>query len=198
MTDTIEVTVPNYGILRGSVDQARQIAIFRNVPYAVVTERWRPAVNPQSWAGVRDATKQGPICPQPPSVFPLNLLFEDYASKHDERDSLNMNIYVPLKALQEGAEPVSVMTWIHGGGFRNGSNDLALYDASDFVQQSSELKQSVIVVTINYRLNVFGFLASKELEDEMKELVTANPAVSLYDQSVGNWGLMDQRLAFEW
>lgn len=56
---TIEVNIPNYGTLRGSLDQARQIAVFRNVPYALVPERWRAAVKPQSWSDVRDATKQG-------------------------------------------------------------------------------------------------------------------------------------------
>lgn len=59
MGPTIEVTLPNYGTLRGSVDEERQVAIFRNVPFAVVPERWRPAVKPQPWTGVRDATKQG-------------------------------------------------------------------------------------------------------------------------------------------
>ena len=56
---TIEINVPNYGILRGSVDHVREIAVFRNVPYAVVPDRWRAAVKPQPWTGVRDATEQG-------------------------------------------------------------------------------------------------------------------------------------------
>jgi para-nitrobenzyl esterase len=57
--ETIDVTLPNYGTIRGTVDTKIQVAIFRNVPYASVPERWRVAVKPQPWAGVRDATMQG-------------------------------------------------------------------------------------------------------------------------------------------
>jgi para-nitrobenzyl esterase len=56
---TINITLPNYGTIRGSVDTQRQVAIFRNVPYAHAPVRWRVAVKPQPWTGVRDATIQG-------------------------------------------------------------------------------------------------------------------------------------------
>jgi len=56
---TIKVNIPNYGAFLGSVDEDRQIAIFKNVPYAGVPERWRAAVKPKPWSGLRDATKQG-------------------------------------------------------------------------------------------------------------------------------------------
>ncbi|KAF9898322.1 hypothetical protein BX616_004182 [Lobosporangium transversale] len=208
----IDVTLPNYGTLRGLVDQARQVAIFRNVPYAIVPERWRAAVKVEPWSGVRDATEQGPVCPQQPSTFALNLLLPkdavptgkgkyEFGLDHDEKNCLNLNIFVPLQALNapEGTEPIPVLTWIHGGAFQDGSNGLPLYDAINFVEHSIQLQQPVIVVTVNYRLNVFGFLASKELEQDAQEYYTANssPTVS-YDQSVGNWGLMDQKLAFQW
>ncbi|KAF8937525.1 hypothetical protein BGZ58_002556, partial [Dissophora ornata] len=208
--DTIDIVIPNYGAIRGIIDRTRQIAIFRNVPYAVVQERWRAAVKPESWAGVRDAIKQGPVCPQMPSLYPLGLLvpkdFEPYGTgkyqfgvDHDEKYSLNLNIYVPLLSLKECAEPIPVMTWIHGGANRDGSNAVPLYNASNFVQHSILLNQPVIVVAVNYRVNIFGFLASKELVQDMQEYVAANPApISPYSQSVGNWGLMDQKLAFEW
>lgn len=54
-----QITIPGYGTLQGHLDQARQIVIFRNVPYATVRERWRAAVKPEPWTGIRDATKQG-------------------------------------------------------------------------------------------------------------------------------------------
>ncbi|KAI8346028.1 Alpha/Beta hydrolase protein [Mortierella sp. GBAus27b] len=198
-TNTIEINIPNYGILRGSIDQEREIAVFRNVPYAVVPDRWRAAVKPQPWTGVRDATEQGPICPQKMFDDPVYSLCKPLANiKYDEKECLNMNIYVPLKSLQEGAEPIPVMTWIYGGAFTEGSNALGLYDASNFVQQSIQARKPVIVVGINYRVGVFGFITSRELEDEMKELVANDPSISTYNQSIGNWGLMDQKLAFEW
>ncbi|KAF8937526.1 Alpha/Beta hydrolase protein [Dissophora ornata] len=208
--DTIDIVIPNYGAIRGIVDHSRQIAIFRNVPYAVVPERWRVAVKPESWTGVRDATKQGPVCPQMPSFYPLGLLvpedFEPYGTgkyqfgvDHDEKHGLNLNIYVPLLSLKEGAEPTPVMTWIHGGANRDGSNAVPLYNASNFVQHSIQLNQPMIIVAVNYRVNMFGFLASKELVKDMQEYAAASPTpISPYDQSVGNWGLMDQKLAFEW
>ncbi|KAI8346055.1 Alpha/Beta hydrolase protein [Mortierella sp. GBAus27b] len=198
-TNTIEINVPNYGILRGSIDQEREIAVFRNVPYAVILDRWRAAVKPQPWKDVRDATEQGPICPQKTSDFPLFLVCKPLENiKYDEKECLNMNIYVPLKSLQKGADPIPVMTWIHGGALREGSNAWTLYDASNMVQQSIQMNKPVIVVCINYRVGIFGFLASRELEDEMKDLVANDPSISTYNQSIGNWGLMDQKLAFEW
>ncbi|KAF9202743.1 hypothetical protein BGZ49_007109 [Haplosporangium sp. Z 27] len=208
-TDTIEITIPNYGAVRGTVDQARQIAVFRNIPYAVVTERWRAAVKPEPWTDVRDATKQGPVCPHVPSGFVLSLLApmnipplgtskHKYGVDHDERNCLNLNIFVPLSSLKDGAKPIPVMTWVHGGSNRNGSNAEPIYNASNFVQHSIELSQPVIIVVINYRVNVFGFFASKELQQEMEEYAVDHPSLTPQERSVGSWGLLDQKLAFEW
>ncbi|KAF9302807.1 hypothetical protein BGZ74_004827 [Mortierella antarctica] len=207
-TSLSQVNIPGYGILQGTIDQQRNIAIFRNVPYAKVPERWRPAVKPDPWAGVRDATKQGPICPQNPSNYPLVKLSPEevysipgkphpFGLDHDETNSLNMNIFVPLEALKKRAS-VPVMVWVHGGALRDGSNGLPLYDASNLVQRSAQLGRPTIVLSINYRVNVFGFLASKELQEDAAEYTKATPGVSAYDQSVGNWGFMDVKLAFEW
>lgn len=208
----IDITLPNYGTIRGTVDTKVKVAIFRNVPYAHVPERWRVSVKPQPWTGVRDATVQGPVCPQGPTTYQLSKIVpEEYLQvgtnpkyefgvDQSEHDSLNMNIYVPLSVLQDdGPGPVPVMVWIHGGAFRNGANCVPLYDARNFVARSVELNQPVIVVAPNYRLAVFGFLASKELQQDMDEYVRQSPTpIPDYDQSIGNWGLQDQRLAFEW
>ncbi|KAF9931154.1 hypothetical protein FBU30_010690 [Linnemannia zychae] len=210
-SDTIDIVLPNYGTIRGSVDTKRQVAIFRNVPYAHVPVRWRVAVKPQPWSGVRDATVQGPSCPQGVSVYPLGRIVPQdmlrvgnhptyaFGVEHSELEGLNLNIFVPLSALQEGAKPVPVMTWIHGGAYRTGANCVPLYDARRLVEHSVKLNQPVIVVAVNYRLAAYGFLASKELQQDMEEYVHTSPTpVSEYDQSIGNWGLQDQKLAFEW
>ncbi|KAG0054304.1 hypothetical protein BGZ83_011509 [Gryganskiella cystojenkinii] len=201
---TIELNILNCGTLLGSIDEKRQVAIFKNVPYATVPERWRPAVKPEMWSGVLNARQQGPICPQLPYDYPLYSIVPEeyfkvgdgeqpYGLEYDEFRCLNLNIYVPLISLKERTKPIPVMTWIHGGGFCDGSNGMALY------ARSVELDQPVIVVCVNYRVNVFGFLASWELEQDMKEFIASTPEpVSDYYQSIGNWGLQDQRLAFDW
>ncbi|KAG0049522.1 hypothetical protein BGZ83_005708 [Gryganskiella cystojenkinii] len=215
MSKTVDINLPNYGALRGSVDETRQVVVFKNVPYAIIPERWRAAVKVQPWTGtgVRDATKQGPVCPQTLSRYPLNVIMPEGRRKvgdnpttqfgldQDEFNCLNLNIYVPFECVGEQghSKPVPVMTWIHGGGFREGSNGDPLYDASNIVKRSIEVNQPVIVVCMNYRLNSFGFLASKEMEQEIQEqAASASEAVSEYNQLIGNWGLMDQKLAFEW
>ncbi|KAF9906557.1 hypothetical protein EC991_000499 [Linnemannia zychae] len=210
-TDTIDITLPNYGTIRGSIDTKTQVAIFRNVPYAHVEERWRVAVKAQPWTGIRDATLQGPVPHQAPSINPQTDMVSDkyrhigtnqehqYGLDHSEKEGLNVNIFVPLSALQEGAKPVPVMTYIYGGSYRNGNNAIPIYDARNLVQHSVQIGQPVLVVEPNYRITAFGFLASKELQEDMDEYVRNSPTpVPLYDQSVGNWGLQDQKLAFEW
>ncbi|KAF9334239.1 hypothetical protein BG006_002488 [Podila minutissima] len=144
--------------------------------------------------------EQVPICPQNPSNYPLVKLSPEevynipgkphpFGLDHDETNSFNLNIFVPLEAL---------MVWVHGGALRDGSNGLPLYDASNLAQRSAQLGRPTIVLSINYRVNVFGFLASKELQEDAVEYIKATPGVSTYDQSVGNWGFMDVKLAFEW
>ncbi|KAF9087377.1 hypothetical protein BGX23_008164 [Mortierella sp. AD031] len=209
--DTIDITLPNYGTIRGTIDTERQVATFRNIPYAHVPKRWRVAVKPQPWSGIRDATVQGPVPPQAPSLSPLAKMVPEkyfnigtnpnyqFGVEHSEKDGLNTNIYVPLSALKEGAKPIPVVTWIYGGSLRGGSNAVPVYDACNFVQHSIHLNQPVVLVAPNYRLAAFGFLASKELQEDMDEYVRNSPIpVSLYDQSIGNWGLQDQKLALEW
>ncbi|KAK3848429.1 MAG: Alpha/Beta hydrolase protein [Linnemannia gamsii] len=112
-----------------------------------------------------------------------------YGLDHSEKEGLNLNIFVPLSALQDGAKPIPVMTYIYGGGNH----------ARNLVQHSVQLGQPILIVQPNYRLAAFGFLASKELQEDMDEYVRNSPCpVPLYNQSVGNWGLQDQKLAFEW
>ncbi|CAO3574659.1 unnamed protein product [Mortierella alpina] len=131
--------------------------------------------------------------------MPVWRLAPENAVDFDELNALNLNVFVPLKALKHETKtnPIPVMVWVHGGAFTWGSNADPLYDAVNLVQHSIQLKQPVIVVAINYRVNISGFLASKELQEELEKL-PEYPSLSTYDRSIGNWGLMDQKLAFEW
>ncbi|KAF9123055.1 hypothetical protein BG015_005413, partial [Linnemannia schmuckeri] len=206
-TNTIDITLSNYGIIRGTVDTKRQVAIFRNVPFAHAPIRWRVAVKPQPWTGIRDATIQGPVPPHVPTEnLQIDLIPKEYniigtstntlhqfGVEHSEEEGLNSNIFVPLSVLQKGATPVPVLAFIYGGSYRTGSNAFPLYE------HSVQLGQPVIVIVPNYRMAAFGFLASKEFQQDIDAFVHQSPTpIPLYNQSVGNWGLQDQKLAFEW
>ncbi|KAF9971156.1 hypothetical protein BGZ73_005939 [Actinomortierella ambigua] len=192
------------------VEDQPKVVKFLNVPYATVPERWRPSVRAQPWQGVRDCTQQGPMCHQPTSGNPLVSLAagddDEEGEGHiknnkppmfDEENCLNLNIFVPKDHLEHAQSLLPVMVWIHGGGFKDGGNGMSLYDASNFVARSIEMGRPVIVVTINYRLNFFGFLSCKELVEDMQQDPRFKDA-TMYDKCVGNWGLKDQRLALEW
>jgi para-nitrobenzyl esterase len=142
---------------------------FRGLPYAAAPTgdlRWRPPRHPASWSGIRDATHYAPSCPQKPNLFqPPGLQSED---------CLYLN--VSTSTLRHDAKR-PVLVWIHGGGF---TQDGALnYDGSKLAANS------IVVVTINYRLGALGFLAHPALASR-----PGGPA--------GNYGLMDQQAALRW
>src|SRR5262249_3382397 len=92
-------------------------------------------------------------------------------------DCLYLNVWTGAKSASEHRP---VMVWIHGGALTRGAGSVAAYDGESLA------KKGVVVVTINYRLGVFGFLAHPELSRE-----SAHP-------SSGNYGLLDQIAALEW
>lgn len=162
------------GLQRGTVD------VFLGVPYArapVGALRWRAPEPATPWNGVRAATTFGPSCPQlwpQPGFGPYTREFID-VPKPDE-DCLNLNVWTP--ATRHGALPVFV--WIHGGGFGGGAGAIEIYDGSALAAQG------VVVITINYRVGVFGFLAHPELTREAA------------GSGAGNQGLQDMIAALRW
>ncbi len=136
----------------------------RGIPYAeppVGTLRFAPPVKYETpWSGVRDATTFGDKC------------IQDDGSGSE--DCLYLNVFAPVEDTGED-EGLPVMFWIHGGAYIQGSSCNPGYDMPDLV------REGVIVVTINYRLNAFGFLPHPALEDP-----------------TGNFGLKDQVMALEW
>ncbi len=130
------------GALRG--ETVGGVRVFRGVPYAEAplgTFRLRPAERKRPWADVRDATAfpASPIQTGEPGV------------KHSE-DCLYLNLWTPVVGGSQGRGPWPVFVWIHGGGFTNGHAFEATYDGSQFA------REGVVVVTVGYRLGVFGFL----------------------------------------
>ncbi len=130
------------GGLRG--EEAGGVRVFRGVPYAeppIGPLRFRPAERKKQWIDVRDATifSASPVQTGEPGV------------KHSE-DCLYLNLWTPVAGGAHGKGPWPVFVWIHGGGFTGGHAFEAMYDGSQFA------REGVLVVTVGYRLGVFGFL----------------------------------------
>ena len=158
------------GEIRGAVsDRNADILAFKGIPFAappVGDLRWRPPESVVAWDGVRDATEAGAICVQAAGLD----------SGQQSEDCLFLNVWTP----RESTEPLPVMVWIHGGGYTGGASSTPLYDGTQLAADGA------VLVSINYRLNVFGFLAHPALSAE-----------SAHDAS-GNYGLMDMVAALEW
>jgi len=160
------------GLIEGVEEDG--VRVFRGIPFAappVGALRWRAPSPPAAWDGIMTADRFSPICLQP-GAYP-----DDAPPEPMSEDCLYLNVWTPAGA--EG-EPLPVMVWIYGGGLLNGTASTPLY-AGDALA-----RRGVIVVTLNYRLGVFGFLAHPELSQE-----------SAYSGS-GNYGLLDQLAALRW
>lgn len=163
------------GVLAGAqTDRAR---IFKNIPYAappVGDLRWAPPRKPLAWTGARNATTNGPSCPQ--QMKPDGTPNEGSANGPISEDCLQLNVFAPLKDKIGGKAPV--MVWLHGGSHRTGAG--WIYDGQNFA------RDGVVLVSINYRLGPLGYFAHPALTK------AAGKA------PVGNYGLMDQIAALEW
>jgi para-nitrobenzyl esterase len=158
------VMVPNVGTINGS--SAGGMRSFKGIPYATPPSgplRWKPPQKAAPLSAPLDATKFGSGCVQDKTPF---------GSGSTNEDCLFLNVYAPA-----GAGPYPVMFWIHGGAFLSGES--TEYDASKLVAQG------VVVVTINYRLGMLGFLAHPAIDNGAGAAST-------------NYGLLDQQLALQW
>jgi len=149
---------------------------FLGIPFAqppVGNLRWRPPVPMPKWNGVRSATDFGPACYQP--VSSLSTVYSPRAPLPMSEDCLTLNIWSPAKA-----KKAPVLVWIHGGALVTGSSREEMYDGSKLADRG------LVVVSINYRLGVLGWLAHPQLSAENK------------DRLSGNYGLFDQIAALRW
>ena len=177
----------DYGMVRGTGEYS--CIVFKGIPYAKAPSRERRFKRPEpieKWDGVLDATKWGNKCiqreQQKGSFYQKEFYDNEAFSADSSEDCLNLNIYLPQdieKKIEEGIKlPVGV--YVHGGAFMGGAGSNLPFVPTKLVEED------VIIVTINYRLGVFGFLAHPILAEISGEC------------SCGNYGLWDQLLAFKW
>jgi para-nitrobenzyl esterase len=154
---------PVEGFAKNGVSQ------FLGIPFAkppVGALRWMPPQPAAKWTGVRQAIKFGPTCAQVTTLGP----FAGPANSNE--DCLYLNVFTP-----DTKAKLPVLVWIHGGGYYDGeSND---YDATKLATRGR-----MVVVTFNYRLNLFGFMA--------------HPALDAEGHAFGNYGVMDMQAVLRW
>ena len=159
------------GSVRGS---GTDVMVFKGIPYAAPPtgdRRWRPPAAAERWTDVRDATQFGPRCPGTPPARAGAL------GGPASEDCLTLNVWTPAKS---SGDRLPVMVWIHGGGFNFGTVTLPRLDGTNLA------RRGVVVVSLNYRLGVLGFLAHPALSRESEHQVS------------GNYGLLDQIAALRW
>lgn len=162
------------GVLEGRL-APDGVRTFKGVPYArapVGERRWKPPEAAEAWSGVRRATEAGDACMQP-NAGPRGF-YTDPPPRMSE-DCLFLNVWAPAAA--KGAP---VMVYIHGGALVTGHGGSPRYDGAKLA------RDGVVVVTINYRLGIFGFLAHPELSAESPH------------RASGNYGTLDQIAALCW
>ncbi|GII96015.1 carboxylic ester hydrolase [Sinosporangium siamense] len=161
VTSRDSVVRTDSGPVRGTVTADKRL--FEGIPFAappVGDLRWRSPQPVTPWTEPRDATRPGNTCAQLPQLGSV---------RSESEDCLYLNVTTPRRTNR----PLPVMVWVHGGGFTSGSGDF--YDASWLVNQGD-----VVVVTVNYRLGVFGSFSHPDLPGS------------------GAFGLEDQQAALRW
>jgi para-nitrobenzyl esterase len=151
------------------------LTAFRGIRYAeppVGGSRWKPPVAAAPWRGMRRAAEFGAACPQ--VVSPSGSIYAQQPRRMSE-DCLFLNVWRPPRAVNS-----PVMVWLHGGALRTGDPASGLYDGEQLA------RKGVLMVTVNYRLGVLGYLAHPQLSAESPHA------------SSGNYGLLDQIEALRW
>jgi para-nitrobenzyl esterase len=163
------------GVLEGVVSADGKVRTFKGIPYAappVGPLRWKPPQPAAPWTGIRKATEYPARCMQT-RVFSDMIFHDDGPSE----DCLYLNLWMPAVP---ATPKLPVMVWIYGGGFVAGATSEPRQDGGNLS------KKGVLVVSMNYRLGIFGFFSHPELARESGH------------NASGNYGLMDQLAALQW
>jgi para-nitrobenzyl esterase len=165
------------GQLSGVPGSSADVRVYKGIPFAappVGDLRWRAPKPAADWPGVRKADQFSATCMQTP--YPEGSLYRSEPQPVSE-DCLYLNIWT---AANSPSEKRPVMVWIHGGAFTRGSASLPVYNGEPLA------KNGVVVVTVNYRLGIFGFFAHPDLTQESEH------------HSSGDYGILDEIAALKW
>lgn len=178
LTSAAETVVQTQnGKVSGYIEEG--IFTYKGIPYAKA-ERFMPPVPADSWEGIRSSRAYGPTCPQEKRAgwYSDELAFSfNWDDGFPDEDCLRINIWTP--GINDGKKR-PVMVWLHGGGYATGSGqELPSYDGRNLAE-----KGDVVVVTLNHRLNVLGFLDLSAYGEKYA--------------SSGNAGLLDIVTALDW
>lgn len=157
------------GVVEGRLNEAGDARIFEGIPFAAPPlgeRRWRPPAPVIAWQGIRKVDRPAPACLQ--NDYGWNRANHLFASE----DCLTLDVRAPLNGKQ-----LPVMVWIHGGSNRAGGSGGTVY--------SRITQQGIVLVAVQYRLGILGFLAHRQLAAEQ-------------GGASGNYGLMDQIAALQW
>ncbi|RDV00618.1 carboxylesterase/lipase family protein [Trinickia dinghuensis] len=170
---TGSIAMTQSGEIMGNAPDASGVASYKGIPYAappVGPLRWREPQPVQPWTGVRDATQYGHTCWQGTAFGPVD-------NSQASEDCLTVNVWTAAKG--PGAR-LPVMVWLHGGGFQFGTSGDPRWEGENLAAKG------VVVVSVNYRLGVLGFLARTDLDREAP------------GHSSGMYGIEDMIAALRW
>ena len=168
------------GLVSGIPGIDTSIMVFKGIPFAappIGDLRWKAPQPPIAWEGIRKANEYCKPCIQNLTLSNLPWTEEYMPQSESDEDCLSLNIWTPAK---HPGEKLPVLVYIPGGAFTGGSGDVKVYNGEGLAQKG------IIVVTVNYRVGVLGFLA-------LSELTAESP-----NRSSGNYGLLDQVAALSW
>lgn len=163
------------GTIEGKLSDDGAVRLFLGIPFAappVGPLRWKPPQPAAKWSNVLTTQSFGYRCMQP--IENADMVFHDPGMSED---CLTLNVWAPAHA---NTAKLPVMVWIYGGGYTTGTTSERRQDGQEFA------RNGVILVSMNYRLNIFGFFAHSALAAESPQ------------HAAGNYGLMDQAAALEW